>query len=124
MWLADAPAVAALLEADGWGHAPLEDEDGGTGYEREGVRLELTFVVRDEHGRPAIPLRSGTVAWPGGALGADTAELGGVSARLVSREALTGGKASPRDHPDDAAKDLADFAVLSRLPGRRSIRRA
>jgi hypothetical protein len=124
VWLADAPAIAALLEADGWGHAPLEDEDGGTGYERQGVRLELTFVVRDEQGRPAVPLRSGAAAWPEGALGGDSGELEGVSARLVSREALTAGKESPRDDPDDAAKDLADFAVLSRFPGRRSIRRA
>ena len=40
VWLDDLPHVAALLEADGWRHAPEEDEDGGTGYERDSVRLD------------------------------------------------------------------------------------
>ena len=40
VWLEDLPQIAALLEEDGWHHAPEPDEDGGTGYERAGVRLD------------------------------------------------------------------------------------
>src|SRR5207244_9893525 len=50
VWLEDLPRITALLEADGWRHAPSEDEDGGTGYERGAVRLELTFLVRNSEG--------------------------------------------------------------------------
>ena len=116
VWLEDVPRIEALLTAGGWRHAPLDDEDGGTGYEREGVRLELTYLVRDGEGRIAIPLHDRLVVWPDGALAADRGELGGVRARLVSRAALAAGKASPRDDPEDAAKDRADFGHLSRLP--------
>ena len=57
VWLDDLPRIAALLEEDGWRHAPEPDEDGGTGYERAGVRLELTFLVRGDGGRVVTPLR-------------------------------------------------------------------
>jgi hypothetical protein len=57
IWLEDLPAIAELLEADGWRHAPLHDEDGGTGYERGSVRLELTYLVRGSDGRVFTPLR-------------------------------------------------------------------
>jgi hypothetical protein len=50
VWLQEHERIAELLAADGWKHAPEEDEDGGTGYERGGVRLELTFLVRDDEG--------------------------------------------------------------------------
>ena len=46
VWLADQERIAALLTREGWAHAPEPGEDGGTGYERQGVRLELTFLVR------------------------------------------------------------------------------
>jgi hypothetical protein len=56
VWLEDHERIAGLLEAEGWKHAPEADEDGGTGYERDAVRLELTFVPGD--GRAVyIPLR-------------------------------------------------------------------
>jgi hypothetical protein len=46
VWLRDRLAIGGLLSADGWQHAPRRDEDGGTGYEREGVRVELTLSSR------------------------------------------------------------------------------
>jgi hypothetical protein len=39
------PRIVELLIAEGWRHAPGEDRDGGTGYERAGVRLKLTDLV-------------------------------------------------------------------------------
>jgi hypothetical protein len=113
VWLDDFPRIAGLLERAGWRHAPEEGEDGGTGYERGDVRLELAFLVRDADGQVCIPLRSGLAAWPDGAFGEDVRELQGVRARLISLSALRRGKASPRDDPADAAKDRAD---LERLP--------
>jgi aminoglycoside-2''-adenylyltransferase len=114
VWLADLPRIAELLVADGWRHAPEEDEDGGTGYEREAVRIELTYLVRDDGG-VFTPLSHGRAAWSDEALGDDVRELHGVRSRLVGLEALTRGKSSPRDDPEEAAKDRADFTQLSRL---------
>ena len=79
------------------------------------MRLELTYLVRGEDGRVVTPLHDFEAPWPEGAFAADTRELRGVHARVVSRAALTSGKSSPRDDPDDAAKDSADFDVLSGL---------
>jgi dihydrofolate reductase len=115
VWLDDVPQISRLLEAASWTHAPEPDEDGGTGYERAGVRLELTFLVRDASGRIRTPLDAFEAVWPDGAFGQDVRELDGVRARLVSRAALTSGKATPRDEPGDAAVDAADLAVLEGL---------
>jgi hypothetical protein len=117
VWLDDLPRIAALLEADGWQHAPEEDEDGGTGYEQGPVRLELMYLVRGDGGRIFTPMRHGEVAWSEEALADDVRELNGVSARLSGLAPLMRGKSSPRDDPDDAAKDRADFEALSRLGG-------
>jgi hypothetical protein len=115
VWLADLPRIRALLADAGWRHAPHADEDGGTGFERGGVRLELTYLVRDGEGRTAIPFRDGLAVWAAGGFAGDAGVLGGVRSRLMARTALAGGKSVPRDDPDDAAKDDADFRALSRL---------
>jgi hypothetical protein len=115
VWLVDLPRIAQLLEDDGWRHAPHDDEDGGTGYERGAVRLELTYLVRADDGRIFTPLRDGQAPWSEEALADDIAELQGVRARLVALAPLMHGKSTPRDDPEDAAKDRADFARLLRL---------
>jgi hypothetical protein len=117
VWLADHEQIAALLRADGWVHAPEEDEDGGTGYERDGVRLELTFLVRDG-AVVGIPLRGAFVPLADDAFGADVGTLGGVSAHLISLAALRRGKSSPREDEDEARKDRADTATLAGLDAR------
>ncbi len=115
VWLADLPRIAALLEEDGWRHAPDADENGGTGYDRNGVRLELTYLVRRDGGGIVTPLGDFDAPWPTGAFGDDTRVLRGIRARIVDRAALTSGKSSPREDSDDAAKDKADFEILSGL---------
>jgi hypothetical protein len=112
VWLEDVPRIAELLERDCWRHAPDDDEDGGTGYEREGVRLELTYLARDGD-EVFTPLREGRGKWAPNALGSDVRELDGVRARLVALEPLRRGKSRPRDDPAEAAKDRADFERLS-----------
>jgi hypothetical protein len=99
--LEDHARIAELLGNEGWVHAPEPDEDGGTGYERAGVRLELTFFE--------------CVPWPPEALGCDVGELDGVRASLISLVALKRGKSSPRGEPEEASKDLADAIVLAGL---------
>ena len=118
VWLDDVPTIATLLEADGWHHAPEADEDGGTGYEQGAVRLELTYLVRGDDGRTYTPTSRGHAAWSEEALGEDVRELNGVSARLIALAPLMRGKSSARDDPDEAAKDRADFNVLSAQAGR------
>jgi hypothetical protein len=115
VWLDDQDRIARLLKAEGWNHAPEPDEDGGTGYERDGVRLELTFLVPGDGGEVYIPLRAGRVLWSDEPLSTDFAELSGVRARVLGLAALKRGKARSRDDPVEAAKDRADFAILSQL---------
>ena len=114
VWLEDVSRTAELLTSDGWRHAPDDDEDGGTGYERDGVRLELTYLARDGD-EVFTPLREGRGTWSPDALGSDVRELDGVRARLVTLEALRRGKSRPRDDPAEAAKDRADFERISRV---------
>jgi hypothetical protein len=114
VWLDDFPRIEELLHADGWRHAPLPDEDGGTGYERGAVRMEFTFLVRED-GRVVMPMRDRSVEWPKEALADDVAELRGVSVRILALATLTQWKSSSRDDADDAAKDRADFERLSGL---------
>ena len=115
VWLDDLPQIDRVLRGFGWRHAPEPEEDGGTGYERDRVRLELTYLVRREDGRVVTPLRETEATWPEDAFGTDARELRGVRARLVGFDALARGKSSARDDPDDAAKDRADFDALSAL---------
>jgi dihydrofolate reductase len=115
VWLDDLPRISALLEDDGWRHDSLPDDDGGTGYERGEVRLELTYLVRDGDGRIATPLRDRLALWSDDAFSDDERELLGVRSRLIALAALTRGKSSSRDDPEEAAKDRADFGVLSDL---------
>jgi hypothetical protein len=115
VWLKDHARIVELLAVDGWTHAPEADEDGGTGYERGDVRLELTFLVREDDGHVYIPLRAGHARWQEGAFEDDVAELNGVRARLVALTALRSGKSKAREDVGDAEKDRADFETLSRL---------
>jgi hypothetical protein len=116
VWLQDRDRIVELLTADGWTHAPYEDEDGGTGYERGGVRLELTFLVRGDDDDTYIPLHAGPVRFSVGPPEREVGALDGVAARVLARRTLTEGKSRPRDDPADAAKDRADFEALSRQP--------
>ena len=118
VWLADVPRISALLKESHWVHTPDPDEDGGTGYERGGVRIELTFLARNA-GQVTTPLAASDAVWPDGAFGVDTRELREVRVRLVGLDALRTGKSTPRDEPDDAAVDAADLTVLADLGGER-----
>lgn len=115
VWLEDLPGISQLLESDGWRNAPSDDDDGGTGYERGAVRLELTYLVRDGDGTIFTPLREGRASWSEESFANDVIELLGVRSRVVGLAPLTRGKSSPRHDPEDAAKDRADFSILSRL---------
>jgi hypothetical protein len=117
VWLDDHPKIAGILEDAGWRHAPHADEDGGTGYERNGVRVEFTFLV-DEGGTIVLPLRAGAVRWPYEHVG-DARELDGVTAEVVSLASLLEGKAFVRDEPGALAKDRADLEALRRVSGDR-----
>ena len=115
VWLDDHDRIALLLSTEGWKHAAEPDEDGGTGYERDAVRLELTFLVTGDGGEVYIPLRAGRALWSNEPLGADFGELSGVRTRVLGLAALKRSKARFRDDPAEAAKDRADFATLSQL---------
>jgi hypothetical protein len=112
VWLDDLPRIASVLEAEGWQHAPADDEDGGTGYERNGVRLELTYLLRDDEGDVFIPLRDGPAPWDASSFGEDERTLLGVRARVITLASLRNMKSWLRDDPGDVAKDRADLEAL------------
>ena len=114
VWRADVEQISELLERHDWRHAPYDDEDGGTGYERAGVRVEVTYLERDGTGI-VIPMRHGRVAWSDAPFGDEKRELHGTTARIIPLSLLTRGKSTPRDDPGDAAKDRADFERLRAL---------
>ena len=116
IWLDDFFRISACLGDDGWEHRPEPDDDGGTGFVRGDVRLELAYLVRDEDGTIYTPHRDGRRGrWSEEALGADVRELAGVRARLVALAPLSRSKSAPRDDPAEGARDRADAEVLARL---------
>jgi hypothetical protein len=115
VWLHDAEAVGSLLRAQAWQHKPHAGEDGGTGYERGSVRVELTYLASDGTGRIFIPLHDRNAMLSEEPLGNEVRELLGVRVRVIPLDLLRTGKSSPRDDHDEAAKDRADFEALSRL---------
>jgi nitroimidazol reductase NimA-like FMN-containing flavoprotein (pyridoxamine 5'-phosphate oxidase superfamily) len=128
VWHADLDRIAELLVAEGWEHAPEKGEDGYTGYERGGVRVELAFIERGEEGDVYTPLREGRGEWPEGAFGEDVLELEGVRARVIGLRAVQADKSGDRVDPLAAEKDAADIETLSFLlrrnvPSRIRVRR-
>ena len=115
VWLKDLPTISQILEADGWRHVPSEDDDGGTGFEDGNVRLELTYLVRDGDGHIFTPLRLGRASWSEDAFADDVRELLGFRSRVIGLATLAAGKSAAREDPEEAAKDRADFNVLSRM---------
>jgi hypothetical protein len=113
VWEDDNQRIADLLRDSDWTHAPEPGEDGGTGYERGGVRVELTFLVRHTDGRVCIRLEAGAFPFAGGAFATETLELENCRCRVVERAALVAMKSQRRGDPGDQAKDAVDLAALS-----------
>lgn len=113
VWARDAHAINQALRAAAWEHRPAADEDGGTGYERNGVRVELTYLVSGEDGEVFVALRDEPVLWSEHPLGNEVLELEGIRARVIPLQLLKHGKSRPREDPEDAATDRADFKALS-----------
>jgi hypothetical protein len=104
-----------LVARHGWRHAAAEGEDGGTGYELDGVRLELTYILAGVSGEVLIDFRGGPAVWSASPFGNEIRELGGVGVRIIPRDVLRRGKSTPREDADQAAVDRADFEALTRL---------
>ena len=115
VWAEDAEAIHSALGSSGWQHSPAAEEDGGTGYERDGVRVELTYLAKGEAAEVFIAFRDENVMWSESPLGDQVLDLNGARTRVIPLELLRSGKASPRDDPDEALSDRADFDTLSRL---------
>ena len=109
----DYDAIESALEAGGWQHIRKDTDVVGTRYVHGNAELELTFFEEDGRGGAVIPSPEAPVTLP--MFGDDRLELSGVPANVVALDLLRGGKAVPRDHASDAAKDRADFEALSRL---------
>jgi hypothetical protein len=112
VWSDDRARLIPVLLDRAWRHRPEPGEDGYTRYARNGIRLEIAFLARDEFGHTYTPLRDGRGEWPPNSFGDDVAHLHGVCAHLVSRESLIADKSAIRTDTETAAKDRADVASL------------
>jgi aminoglycoside-2''-adenylyltransferase len=116
IWLDDMPRISRLLGVEGWRDLEDPDTDGGIAFGRGEVRLELTYLYKDEDGEIYTPLLDGTRGrWTSDSLGGEVKTLEGVTARVVSLGPLTRMKERGRKDPADAAKDRADFELLNGL---------
>jgi hypothetical protein len=115
VWRDDVKGIANVLVCTGWRHAPEPDEDGGTGFERGAVRVELTYLVAGDDGRAFVALKDRNALFSETPLGDERRELHGVEARVLPLAPLRAGKTNARDEPADAAKDRADVDALARL---------
>jgi hypothetical protein len=115
VWHSDLGEIRRLLDDAGWIHAPEPGEDGYTGYERSGTRVELAFLARDGAGAIHTPLVHGRGEWPAGSFGDEQGGVDGVVARVVGLTSLVEDKSGPRRDPAVAAKDRADVALLTSL---------
>jgi len=117
VWLADMPRIEPLLDACGWADLLDPDADGGKAFGRDGVRLELTYLYRDDDGEIYTPLLDGSRGrWTSETLADDVRELDGVRTRVVALAPLTRMKGRGRgDDPEDAVKDQADYDALRSL---------
>jgi hypothetical protein len=112
-WRRERDAIDAALVATGWRRAPADDEVVAACYTwRTGELLEFTFVERREDGSMVIPFADREVVWTSEPFGDERRELCGVQARVIPLDVLRRGKQHPREAPDDAAKDVADFRAL------------
>jgi hypothetical protein len=93
IWADDAEAIHSALVASGWEHRPAADEDGGTGYGRDDVRVELTYLAGSENGPVFVALRDRNVLWTERPLGHGILRLHGASIRVISLELLKDWKA-------------------------------
>ncbi len=116
IWLKDFEVVHRLLEQDGWSRVPQPGEDGYTGYGRGPLHLDLAFLARDVEGVVFTPLREGRGTWSDGAFGQDLLQLGGTTARVVTRASLRADKSETRDDPAATRKDRADVVALGLPP--------
>ena len=112
IWSNDRERLSGLLLDCAWMRRPEVGEDGYTCYERNGIRLELAFLTRDENGQPYTPLHSGRGEWPANSFGDDVAQLRGVRARVIGRASLIADKSIVRSDAVTASKDRADVAAL------------
>ena len=115
VWSEDAGAIHSSLGVIGWQHRPAADEDGGTGYERDGVRLELTYLASGESGEVSslsvIRTSFGRSAhWVARSSNSTARALGSSRSSCCGR-----GKSRPRADPNEAEIDQADFDAISRL---------
>jgi hypothetical protein len=118
VWMHEVEAIHFSLVGIEWQHTPAADEDGGTGYERDGVRVELTYLVSGDAGEVFIALRDQNVLWSERPLGNEVLGLHGARARVIPLELLRRGKSRPREDSGEAEIDRADFDALSRLAPR------
>jgi hypothetical protein len=112
IWSGDRERLAMLLLDRAWVHRPEVGEDGYTRYERNGIRLEVAFLARDERGYVYTPLQDGRGEWPADSFGDEVMQLHAVRARVVGRESLTSDKSIVRSDAMTVAKDRADVASL------------
>ena len=116
-WRRDRDLINLALEAAGWRRTYEVDETLAASYRWGSTLVEFTFVLEDDRGRILLPMPDGPLVWSTEPFGDETRTLFDVSCRTIPLPLLGTGKSVPREPADEAAKDRADYAALSRVSG-------
>jgi hypothetical protein len=111
-WRRDYDGIREALQSVGWRHTPVADEMVGTRYTWQRSELEFTFVEARDGGEVVIPIPEHEIVWTAEPFGENRRSLSGVEASVIPLELLRAGKRRPREAPEQAEKDIADFAAL------------
>jgi hypothetical protein len=119
VWKSDAGSVRAALERRGFFAPPggLYPEEAMT-FLKDRYEVGFWYLVRDDAGRIVTPGRWADWPWIAGAFDAPPGTLDGVTAPVISVEALLDMKENFSKHPHGAPpreKDLRDIALLRHL---------
>jgi hypothetical protein len=118
VWNHDADAARAALTEAGFLAPPGLHPEEGQPYLKDGQEVGSWFLLHDAEGRIVTPGRWADWPWYPGAFDGPPLTLDGVTAGVVTLEALLDTKANFAKHPHGAPlreKDVADIALLRAL---------
>jgi hypothetical protein len=103
VWRRDEARVGEALQGAGWVHTPTPEDLLGTSYARDGLELQLTFVVPGAEGEVVVPVPEQPLAlsatpepapWPERTPGLRTPDVAG----RIGESAALGGDGRPQEH--------------------------
>jgi hypothetical protein len=115
VWHSDKERINQALLADGFAVTDDSDPNAEMIYQRNGLKVDLSFVTVQPDGTSVTPGWE-YWPWPTGSFIKEKAQLFGVAARLISAETLLSSKSEWERNTGEAPRpqDLVDIEALRR----------